>query len=107
MADQGLKHLEKLPLTHLGLAQTQISDAGLISLATMPLEYLNLYGAPVTPRGLEVLRKLKSLNQLTIAIPEENRDEVEHLGSVLGMTITEGIRKEWDGRTVIAYHLKR
>jgi hypothetical protein len=107
ITDRGLKHLEKLPLKQLGLPMSQVTDAGLVSLASMPLESLNLNFARVTPRGLEVLRKVKSLKHLAVTIPEESRNEMEHLASVLGMSLREGRHAEWEGRSVIVYSLTR
>gem|GEM_PF-6781344 len=60
ITDNGLVHLQKLPLQHLDLRDCRkITDNGLVHLQKLPLQHLNLSGCQnITDNGLVHLQKL-------------------------------------------------
>jgi hypothetical protein len=64
VTDAGLARLEGMPLTHLGIAGTHITD--LRPLQSMPLEDIRLTPKNIT-RGVDLLHDMKSLKTIGIA----------------------------------------
>jgi hypothetical protein len=58
VTDQDLRYLEHLELKHLGLTNTDVTDAGLNWLATLSeLRFLDVQGTAVTPQGVQTLTR--------------------------------------------------
>jgi len=70
--------------TRVGLADTQVSDAGLAHLKGLTaLEVLHLFGTQVSDAGLEHLKGLTALKQLTLHGTQVSDAGIEELEAAL------------------------
>jgi hypothetical protein len=70
VTDDGIRHLAGLPLEHLDLSETAVTDAGLEVLRHLPrLKTLVLASSRVTDEGLAALAHCHELEQLRLWVP--------------------------------------
>jgi hypothetical protein len=98
ISDEGMKELVKLPLKHINVAYTKVSDVGLKIIATIvTIEDLNLVKCDITDEGLEEAGKsLINLTELDIGRCEKVKgDSFVHLKNLkrIDITFCDGITK--------------
>jgi hypothetical protein len=71
VTDEGMRHLARLPLEHLDLSGTAVTDAGLQVLRHLPrLKTLVLASSRITDDGLAALAHCHGLEQLRLWVPQ-------------------------------------
>lgn len=84
VTDEGLKHLQRLPLLALGLVDTDITDESLATIVQFgTLEQLLINGTGVTDEGVRQLAQLNGLRNLRITKLNLQRETVDFLRSAL------------------------
>jgi len=81
--DEGVEHIQKLPILFLDLSYTGITDQSLEYVSHMPkLAGLYLTGTEVTADGIKHLKNLKTLKFLDLSAVPQNADTMRSIGQI-------------------------